>query len=67
MRGRSCSVNIRLASTGFVTSVRVLGGDSNVCAASERAINRIGTMPMSSDPEVYEQMKDITLRVEPQF
>lgn len=67
MRGKSCSVNIRLATTGFVTSVKVLGGDSNVCDSALRAVNRIGTMPMSSDPDVYEKLKDITLRVEPQF
>ncbi|MDP5134357.1 cell envelope integrity protein TolA [Rheinheimera baltica] len=67
MRGKSCSVNIRLATTGFVTSVKVLGGDSNVCDSALRAVNRIGTMPMSSDPDVYDKLKDITLRVEPQF
>ena len=67
MRNRSCSVNIRLATTGFVTSVKVLGGDQNVCDATVRAVNRIGTLPMSSDPDVYKELKDITLRVEPEF
>lgn len=67
MRNRSCSVNIRLATTGFVTSVNVIGGDKNVCDAAVRALNRIGTLPMSSDPDVYRELKDITLRVEPEF
>lgn len=67
MRNRSCSVNIRLATTGFVTSVNVLGGDKAVCDAAVRALNRIGTLPMSSDPDVYSELKDITLRVEPEF
>ncbi|MEH8020261.1 MULTISPECIES: cell envelope integrity protein TolA [Rheinheimera] len=67
MRGKSCSVNIRLATTGFVTNVKVLGGDSNVCDSAVRAINRIGSMPMSSEPDVYEKLKDITFRVEPKF
>lgn len=67
MRGKSCSVNIRLATTGFVTNVKVLGGDSNVCDSAVRAINRIGTMPMSSEPDVYDKLKDITFRVEPKF
>lgn len=67
MRNRSCSVNIRLATTGFVTSVNVIGGDKTVCDAAVRALNRIGTLPMSSDPDVYRELKDITLRVEPEF
>lgn len=67
MRNRSCSVNIRLATTGFVTSVNVLSGDKTVCDAAVRALNRIGTLPMSSDPDVYRELKDITLRVEPEF
>ncbi|GAB2933752.1 cell envelope integrity protein TolA [Rheinheimera gaetbuli] len=67
MRNRSCSVNIRLATTGFVTSVNVIGGDKTVCDAAVRALNRIGTLPMSSDPDVYSELKDITLRVEPEF
>ena len=67
MRNRSCSVNIRLATTGFVTSVNVIAGDKTVCDAAVRALNRIGTLPMSSDPDVYSELKDITLRVEPEF
>lgn len=67
MRGKSCLVNIKLATTGFVTSTKVLSGDKAVCEATVRALNRINQLPMSSDPEVYKQMKDINLRVEPQF
>lgn len=67
MRGKSCSVNIKLATTGFVTSVNVLGGDRVVCDATVRAVNRIGSLPMSPDPDVYKELKDITLRVEPEF
>ncbi|MGI5309324.1 cell envelope integrity protein TolA [Rheinheimera sp. WS51] len=67
MRGKSCSINIRLATTGFVTSTNVLGGDRVVCDAAVRALNRINKLPMSSDPDVYKELKDITLRVEPEF
>ncbi len=67
MRGRSCRVNIRLATNGFVTSVNVISGDRVVCDAAVRAVNRAGTLPMSQDPDVYNQLKDITLTVAPEF
>ncbi|MDX3774932.1 cell envelope integrity protein TolA [Chromatiaceae bacterium AAb-1] len=67
MRGRSCVVNIRLASNGFVTNVSVVNGDRTVCEASVRAVNRAGTLPVSADPEVYNQLKDINLTVIPEF
>jgi colicin import membrane protein len=67
MRGRSCRLNIRLASNGFVTSVSVVNGDRAVCDAAVRAVNRAGTFPMSQDPDVYNQLKDINLTVAPEF
>lgn len=67
MRGRSCRLNIRLATSGFVTSVNVISGDRVVCDAAVRAVNRAGNLPMSQDPDVYNQLKDITLTVAPEF
>ncbi|CAM5207989.1 cell envelope integrity protein TolA [Alishewanella longhuensis] len=67
MRGRTCRVNIRLATNGFVTSVNVISGERVVCDAAVRAVNRAGTLPMSPDPDVYNQLKDITLTVAPEF
>lgn len=67
MRGRSCVVNIRLATNGFVTSVSVVNGDRTVCDAAVRAVNRAGTLPVSTDPDVYNQLKDINLTVVPEF
>lgn len=67
MRGKSCRINIRLASNGFVTRVGVINGDSAVCDATVRAVNRAGTLPMSADPDVYNQLKDINLTVSPEF
>jgi len=67
MRGRSCRLNLRLASNGFVTSVSVVNGDRAVCDAAVRAVNRAGTFPMSQDPDVYNQLKDINLTVAPEF
>ncbi|HSG52195.1 MAG TPA: cell envelope integrity protein TolA [Rheinheimera sp.] len=67
MRGKSCRINIRLASNGFVTRVGVVNGDNVVCDAAVRAVNRAGTLPMSADPDVYNQLKDINLTVIPEF
>jgi len=60
MRGKECRLSITLARSGFVTSVSEGDGDRAVCDSARRAILRIGTLPMSQDPDVYEQMKNIT-------
>ena len=62
--GKTCRLNIRLATTGFVTSIRVLGGNEALCRAAETAVRRAEKLPVSEAPDVYEQLKDITLKVE---
>ncbi|MBR9783443.1 MAG: cell envelope integrity protein TolA [Gammaproteobacteria bacterium] len=63
-KGKTCRLNIRLATTGFVTSIRVLGGNDALCRAAESALRRAEKLPVSAAPDVYEQLKDITLKVE---
>lgn len=65
MRGKSCRLNIKLASNGLVLSVKVLQGDTYLCRAAESAVLKATTLPMSSEPDVYEKMKNINLTVEP--
>jgi colicin import membrane protein len=60
MRGKSCRIQIRLSSTGFVISIKSLGGDKVVCVAGEQAVRRAGDLPMSKDSSVYNELKDIT-------
>ncbi len=67
MRGKTARINIRLASSGFVTDVRYVSGDRQVAEAAIRAVNRAGALPVSTDPDVYNQLKDITLTVAPEF
>lgn len=67
MRGKSCKVFIRLASDGFVTASKVLGGDAVVCRATKAAINKAGRLPVSSEPDVYNKLKEINLTVQPEF
>lgn len=67
MKGKQCVVNIRLASSGFVISVNRVSGDPGVCKATENAVLKAGTLPVSDDPEVFAKMKDINLTFAPEF
>lgn len=67
MAGKSCQLRITLARDGFVTDVRIGEGDRAVCESARAAVMRAGSLPMSDDPDVYSELRDITLRVEPQF
>ncbi|MCC5854293.1 MAG: cell envelope integrity protein TolA [Idiomarina sp.] len=65
MRGRACQLRISIARDGFVTNVQVIDGDRAVCESARAAVLRAGSLPVSSDPDVYREMSNITLRVEP--
>jgi len=67
MRGKSCRVFIRLASDGFVTTSQTLDGDQVVCRAAKAAINKAGRLPVSPEPAVYQELKEINLIVSPKF
>lgn len=65
-KGQQCRIRIRLATTGFVTSIRVLGGDDALCRSAESAVRRAETMPIEgAAPDVYEEIKDVTIIMEP--
>ncbi|MGB0937719.1 MAG: cell envelope integrity protein TolA [Colwellia sp.] len=67
MEGKSCRLTINLAPSGFVLKVTVESGDSVVCQAAERAIFKAGTLPVSKDPEVFKEMRNIGVTVKPEF
>jgi colicin import membrane protein len=67
MQGKQCVVNIRLASSGFVISVNRVSGDPGVCKATENAVLKAGTLPVSDDPDVFKELKDINLTFAPEF
>ncbi|QSX35160.1 cell envelope integrity protein TolA [Shewanella avicenniae] len=67
MRGKTCKVQVRLAPDGFVTNLSILSGDAQVCRAAQSAINKAGRLPVSPQPDVYQQMKEINLEVRPEF
>jgi len=67
MKGKSCRLNLRLASNGLVTQVRILEGDAILCRAAQTAVLKSDTLPVSSEPDVYEKLRDINLTVEPEL
>jgi len=67
MEGKSCKLLISLAPSGFVTQARVVSGDAVVCAAAKRAVYKAGTLPVSKDPEVFKEMRNIDVIVVPEF
>lgn len=67
MEGKSCKLAISLAPSGFVTNVQATGGDAVVCNAAKTAVLKAGTLPVSKDPEVFNEMRNISLTFRPEF
>jgi|TARA_R110002050_G_scaffold179200_4_gene312600 colicin import membrane protein len=67
MEGKSCKLMISLAPSGFVTQVRNISGDAVVCEAAKRAVYKAGTLPVSKDPEIFKEMRNISVTVVPEF
>ena len=67
MKGKSCRLNIRLASNGLVTQVKELGGNAILCRAAKAAVFKSDTLPVSKETDVYQQLREINLTVEPEL
>ncbi|WP_241970313.1 cell envelope integrity protein TolA [Idiomarina seosinensis] len=67
MSGKSCELTISLAPSGFVKNVSTGAGDPAVCRSAENAVLKATTLPVSEDPEIFEQMSTIKLTVKPQL
>jgi len=67
MQGKQCVLNIKLARSGTVFSVKPISGDKIVCKSAQDAVYKAGTLPVSSDPDVYAKLKEINLTVQPEF
>jgi colicin import membrane protein len=69
-RGKSCRVNLKLIPTGsgaIVGSLSVLDGNSALCAATQRAVAKVGTFPLPKDDlDVVNKLKNINLTVVPE-
>jgi colicin import membrane protein len=67
MKGKSCRLNIRLASNGLVTQVTELGGNTILCRAAKAAVFKSDTLPVSKEADVYQKLREINLTVEPEL
>ncbi|WOH38537.1 cell envelope integrity protein TolA [Thalassotalea fonticola] len=67
MRGKSCKIKIKLASSGFVISATAGAGDKVVCLEAVKAVNKAGTLPVSKDPEVFNQFKSFSINYIPEI
>ena len=67
MADKSCRLTITLAPSGFVIEVKIGRGDKVVCDAANIAIGKAGSLPVSKDPEVFKEMREIAVTVEPKF
>ncbi|WP_217521410.1 cell envelope integrity protein TolA [Vibrio metschnikovii] len=70
-RGRQCRVNLRLIPTGadaIVGDVQVLNGDNRLCAATKRAVAKVGSFPLptADEKDLIERLKNINLTVAPE-
>jgi len=65
MKGKSCTLAIRLAPDGLVLSVKRSSGDEKLCASAKRAALRARTLPIPKDPDIVSQFRDFDINLEP--
>lgn len=65
MKGKTCTLAIRLAPDGLVLSVSRSKGDLNLCASAKRAALKSKTLPIPKDPEIAPQFRDFDITLEP--
>ncbi|MGL5040077.1 MAG: cell envelope integrity protein TolA, partial [Aeromonas sp.] len=65
MRGKTCTIGVHLAKTGFVISVDSGKGDPAVCRSGKAAVLKANKLPVPKDPVAYELMKTLNLKLAP--
>lgn len=65
MRGKTCRLTLTLANDGAITAMMAEKGDPQVCQAGINAAQKAGRVPMSRDPAIYRQLRQITLLIDP--
>ena len=65
MRGKTCTIGVRLASTGFVISVDNGQGDPAVCRSGKAVVLKANQLPVPKDPAAFEMLKEFNLKLEP--
>lgn len=65
MKGKSCTLAIKLAPDGLVLSAKMSRGDQKVCDSARRGALRAKTLPIPKDPEIATQFRDFDITLEP--
>ncbi|MEI6896046.1 MAG: cell envelope integrity protein TolA [Psychromonas sp.] len=65
MKGKSCTLAIRLAPDGLVLSAKRSQGDQQLCDSAKRATLRAKTLPIPQDPDIAAQFRDFDITLEP--
>ncbi|MCG7496001.1 cell envelope integrity protein TolA [Vibrio sp. Of7-15] len=64
--GKECRVKIKLSNSGLLLDVTADGGDPVVCRKAKSAVTKVSTFPMSDDPDIAKELKNISLTVRPE-
>lgn len=67
MKGKSCTLAIKLAPDGLVLSANMSRGDQKLCDSARRAALRAKTLPIPKDPELSPQFRDFDITLEPEL
>lgn len=63
----ACSIRISMGPGGVVLQAEALGGDYDYCETGKAAITRSSPLPSSDDPEVMNQLREMTIVFDPSF
>ena len=67
MKGKTCTLAIRLAPDGLVLSAQRGTGDDKLCASAIRAALKAKTLPIPKDPEIAQQFRDFDITLKPEL
>ncbi len=63
----ACSIRISMGPGGVVLQTEALGGDYDYCETGKAAITRSSPLPSSDDPEVMNELREMTIVFDPSF
>jgi colicin import membrane protein len=67
MKGKSCTLRIRLAADGLVISAKRSSGDIKLCESAKRAALKANTLPIPKDPDISTKFRDFDITLKPEF
>lgn len=67
MKGKSCTLRIRLAADGLVINAQRSSGDLKLCESAKRAALKANTLPIPKDAEIATQFRDFDITLKPDF